>query len=141
MNLKKTMSFNKIKNISIEDSIVKINDTNEIENEFSVKTIQKIYLKAYKHNKYIYCGLITIFAAIVFIYLSVKIAIIVLCILIITTIIANFSLNQKKYFLCIKLKGNNNIYSIPFKTKRKDEMLNVIWEIRRRQLKANLAIN
>jgi hypothetical protein len=141
MNLKKTISLNNIKNISIEESVIKINDTNEIENEFSVKAIQKIYLKTYKHNKYFYFGLLTIFAAIVLIYLSVKIAIILLCILTITTIIANFSLNQKKYFLCIKLTGNNNIYSIPFKTKRKDEILNVIWEIRRQQFEASVGTN
>ena len=61
MNLKKTISFNKIKNISIENSIIKINNTNETENEFSVKTIQKIYLKARKQNVHlIYVNLIAL---------------------------------------------------------------------------------
>lgn len=139
MNFKKTMSLNKIKKISIEDSIVKINDTNEIENEFSVMMIQKIYLKAHKQNLYlIYFSLITIIAAIVIFYVPLKLAFGILFLLIVTMVVAKFSLNKKKYVLYIKSNGNNNIYSIQFNTKRKEEILNVIWEIKRQQFKASV---
>ena len=84
MNLKKTISFNKIKNISIENSIIKINNTNEIENEFSVKTIQKIYLKARKQNLHlIYIILIALISAIIIFYLSLILVLGMLFILII----------------------------------------------------------
>ena len=139
MNFKKTMSLNKIKKISIEDSIVKINDTNEIENEFSVMMIQKIYLKAHKQNLYlIYFSLITIIAAIVIFYVPLKLAFGILFLLIVTMVVAKFSLNKKKYVLYIKSNGNNNIYSILFNAKRKEEILNVIWEIKRQQFKASV---
>lgn len=139
MNFKKTMSLNKIKKISIEDSIVKINDTNEIENEFSVMMIQKIYLKAHKQNLYlIYFSLITIIAAIVIFYVPLKLAFGILFLLIVTMVVAKFSLNKKKYVLYIKSNGNNNIYSIQFNAKRKEEILNVIWEIKRQQFKASV---
>ena len=140
MNLIKTISFNKIKNISIENSIIKINNTNEIENEFSVKTIQKIYLKARKQNLHlIYIILIALISAIIIFYLSLILVLGMLFILIISMVITKYSLNQKKYFLCIKFIGNNNVYSIPFNIKRKDEILNVIWEIRRQLFEANVA--
>ena len=139
MNFKKTMSLNKIKKISIEDSIVKINDTNEIENEFSVMMIQKIYLKAHKQNLYlIYFSLITIIAAIVIFYVPLKLAFGILFLLIVIMVVAKFSLNKKKYVLYIKSNGNNNIYSIQFNAKRKEEILNVIWEIKRQQFKASV---
>ena len=142
MNLKKIMSFNKIKNISIEDSIVKINDTNKIENEFSVMMIQKIYLKAHKQNVYlIYFSLIVILAGIIVFYLSLKLALGLIFILIVSMFIAKISLNQKKYMLYIKSNGDKNIYSIQFNTKRKEEILNVIWEIKKQQFESNATTN
>ena len=142
MNLKKTILFNKIKNISIEDSIVKINDTNEIENKFSVMLIQKIYLKAHKQNKYLfYFILITITTAIVMFFASLKLALGIVAMFIVAMFIAKFLLNKKKYILYIKSKEKNTIYSIPFNTKRKEEILKVIWEIKKQQFEATAATN
>ena len=136
------MSFNKIKNISIEDSIVKINDSNEMENEFSVMMIQKIYLKAHRQNAYlIYFSLIVIIAAIVVFYVSLKLALGIALLLIVSMFTTIFSLNKKKYILYIKSNGNNTIYSIPFNTKRKEEILSVIWEIKRIQFEATATTN
>ena len=141
MNLKKTILFNKIKNISIEDSIVKIKDTNEIENKFSVMLIQKIYLKAHKQNKYLfYFTFIAIIAAIGVFYVSLKLALGMAFLLVVAMFIAMFTLNQKKYTLYIK-SNENNIYSIPFNTKRKEEILSVIWEIKKQQFEANSITN
>ena len=140
MNLKKTMPFNKIKNISINDSIVKINDSNEIENEFSVTTIQKIYLKAHKQNKYLfYLSLLALIVVIVAFQVSLKLTLGITFLLIVSIFISELSWKQKKYTLYIKLYKNNNIYSIPFNTKRKEEVLKIIWEIKRLQFEASKA--
>lgn len=134
MNIKKSIQSNKIIDISIENSIVKIKDNNAKKNEFSIIEIQKIYLKAHKSNIYlIYYSLIVLLTALIIPLISFEMIIGFLTIFIITIVLVEFSLNQKKYFLYIKLSDNNNIYSIRFNTKKKDEILNIIWQIRKCQ--------
>ena len=138
MNIKKSIQSNKIIDISIENSIVKIKDNNERKKEFSITEIQKIYLKAHKSNLYlIYCSLISILTILIIPLISFEQIIEFLTILIFTIVIIKFSLNQKKYFLYIKSSDNNNIYSIRFNTKKKDEILNIIWQIRKSQFEIN----
>ena len=52
-------------------------------------------------------------------------------------LITKLSLNKKKYFLYIKLADTNSIYTIQFPTKKKEEIINVIWEIRKQQFEAS----
>ncbi len=134
MNIKKSIQSNKIIDISIDNSFIKIKDNFEEKNEFSITEIQKIYLKSNKSNLHlIYCGLITILTILIIPAISFKLVIGLLILFIITVLIIKFSLDQKKYSLHIKLFENNKTYSIGFTTKRKDEILNIIWQIRKCQ--------
>ena len=118
MYLIKPKLSNRIKDISIENCTVKINDDNEIEKRFSVEQIQKIYLKAHKQNLFlIYFCLITLVSGLIVLYYSIKFVILLLFSLIISILITKFSFNKKKYFLYIKLSDTNSIYSIQFPTK------------------------
>ena len=138
MYLIKPKLSNRIKTISIENCIVKINDNNEIEKKFSVGQIQKIYLKVHKQNVFlIYFCLIALISGLIVFYYSFKLLILLLATLVIAILITRFSLNKKKYFLYIKLNDTNTIYSIQFPTKKKEEILNVIWEIRKQQFEAS----
>jgi hypothetical protein len=138
MYLIKPKLSNRIKNISIENCNVKINDNNEIEKKFSIKQIQKIYLKTHKQNLFlIYFCLITLISVLIVFYYSIKLVILLLIVLIISMLIIKLSFNKKKYFLYIKLTDTNNIYSIQFHTKKKEEILNVIWEIRKQKFEAS----
>lgn len=138
MYLIKPKLSNRIKTISIENCIVKINDNNEIEKKISVEQIQKIYLKVHKQNVLlIYFCLITLISGLIVFYYSFKLLILLLATLVISMLITKFSLNKKKYFLYIKLNDTNTIYSIQFPTKKKEEILNIIWEIRKQQFEAS----
>ena len=138
MYLTKPKLSNRIKTISIENCIVKINDNNEIEKKISVEQIQKIYLKAHKQNVFlIYFCLIALISGLIVFYYSIKLVILLIVFLITSLLITKFSLNKKKYFLYIKLNDTTNIYSIQFPTKKKEEILNVIWEIRKQQFEAS----
>ena len=138
MYLTKPKLSNRIKTISIENCIVKINDNNEIEKKISVEQIQKIYLKTHKQNVFlIYLCLIALISGLIVFYYSIKLVILLIVFLITSLLITKFSLNKKKYFLYIKLNDTNNIYSIQFPTKKKEEILNVIWEIRKQQFEAS----
>lgn len=138
MYLTKPKITNRIKNISIENCTVKINDNNEVEKKISVEQIQKIYLKAHKQNLFlIYFCLFILASGLVASYYSIKLVILLLFILIFLMLITKFSLNKKKYFLYIKLADTNSIYTIQFPTKKKEEIINVIWEIRKQQFEAN----
>ena len=138
MYLTKPKLSNRIKTISIENCIVKINDNNEIEKKISVEQIQKRYLKTHKQNVFlIYFCLIALISGLIVFYYSIKLVILLIVFLITSLLITKFSLNKKKYFLYIKLNDTNNIYSIQFPTKKKEEILNVIWEIRKQQFEAS----
>ena len=138
MYLIKPKLSNRIKTISIENCTVKINDNNEIEKKISVEQIQKIYLKVHKQNVLlIYFCLITLISGLIVLYYSFKLLILLLATLVISMLITKFSLNKKKYFLYIKLNDTNTIYSIQFPTKKKEEILNIIWEIRKQQFEAS----
>jgi hypothetical protein len=138
MYLTKPKLSNRIKTISIENCIVKINDNNEIEKKISVEQIQKIYLKTHKQNVFlIYFCLIALISGLIVFYYSIKLVILLIVFLITSLLITKFSINKKKYFLYIKLTDTNSIYSIQFPTKKKEEILNVIWEIRKQQFEAS----
>ena len=138
MYLIKPKLTNRMKNISIENCIVKINDNNETEKKFSIEQIQKIYLKAQKQNIFlIYFCLITLVSCLIAFYYSIKLVIPLLFIFMFSMLITKLSLNKKKYFLYIKLADTNSIYTIQFPTKKKEEIINVIWEIRKQQFEAS----
>jgi len=138
MKIVKPMLSNTIRNISIENSVIKINDNNELNLEFSIQKIQKIYLKAHKSNFYlIYWSTIILLSSIIFLLFSFKIVIGFIIISLFLMLITKFALNKKKYSLYIKLSDNTKIYSIHFPTKRKEEILNIIWKIRKHQFEMN----
>ena len=138
MYLIKPKLTNRMKNISIENCIVKINDNNETEKKFSIEQIQKIYLKAQKQNIFlIYFCLITLVSCLIAFYYSIKLVIPLLFIFMFSMLITKLSLNKKKYFLYINLAVTNSIYTIQFPTKKKEEIINVIWEIRKQQFEAS----
>jgi hypothetical protein len=138
MYLIKPKLSNSIKTISIENCVVKINDNHEIEKKILVGQIQKIYLKVHKQNVFlIYFCLIALISGLIVFYYTFKLLILLLITLFMSMLITKFSLNKKKYFLYIKLTDTNSIYSIQFPTKKKEEILNVIWEIRKQQFEAS----
>jgi hypothetical protein len=138
MYLIKPKLSNSIKTISIENCVVKINDNHEIEKKILVEQIQKIYLKVHKQNVFlIYFCLIALISGLIVFYYTFKLLILLLITLFMSMLITKFSLNKKKYFLYIKLTDTNSIYSIQFPTKKKEEILNVIWEIRKQQFEAS----
>ena len=138
MYLIKPNLSNSIKTISIENCVVKINDNDEIEKKILVGQIQKIYLKVHKQNVFlIYFCLIALISGLIVFYYTFKLLILLLITLFMSMLITKFSLNKKKYFLYIKLTDTNSIYSIQFPTKKKEEILNVIWEIRKQQFEAS----
>ena len=137
MSSKEILTANRLKTISIENSVLKIRDRFNEEKEFPIKLITKIFLKGKKPNYYaaIVCALVSglLFTVPFFLY-DLKVA--TLLFVISLLIASKFIINRKNYSLFIKF-SENNIYAIKFQTDKREEILSVIWEIRKRQFLNN----
>lgn len=137
MSAKEILTANRIKTISIENSTLKICDRFNEEKEFPIKRINKIFLKGKKTNQYaallgaLISGLL--FTVPFFLY-NIEIA--TLLFVLSLLLVSRFVFKKKIYSLFIKF-SEDNMYAIKFNTNKKEEILSVIWEIRKRQFLNN----
>lgn len=138
MYLQTVLPAKRIKDIAIDNSFIKIKDSNNTKKEFLIESLGKVFLKSRSQNRYLlYFLTFVILDALFGYFVSSILAVSFFIVLIIFLYISKFSLIQKIFFLHIQNKSENSDYAISFKSNRKQEMLDVIWEIRKRQFKLN----
>jgi hypothetical protein len=137
MSTKEILTANRLKTIVIENSTLKICDRFNEEKEFPIKRINKIFLKGKKPNFYaaimgsLICGLL--FTVPFFLYdIEIATFIFVISLLLVSRLV----FKRKIYSLFIKF-SEDKIYAIKFQTEKKEEIISVIWEIRKRQFLNN----
>lgn len=138
MYLQNVLPAKRIKDIAIDNLFIKIKDSDNTKKEFLIESLGKVFLKSRSQNRYLlYFLTFVILVALFGYFVSSILAVSFFIILIIFLYISKFSLIQKIFFLHIQNKSENSDYAISFKSNRKQEMLDVIWEIRKRQFKLN----
>lgn len=137
MSTKELLSANRLKTIAIENATLKICDCYNEEKQFPIKRIDKIFLKGEKPNFHA-AIMISIISGILFTvpFFLYEIEIATFLFVISLFLVSRLVFKRKIYNLFIKF-SEEKIYAIKFQTDKKEEILSVIWEIRKRQFLNN----
>jgi hypothetical protein len=137
MSTKEILTANRLKTIIIENSTLKICDRFDEKKEFPIKRINKIFLKGKKPNFHT-AIMISIISGILFTvpFFLYEIEIATFLFVVSLFLVSKLVFKRKNYNLFIKF-SEDKIYAIKFQTDKKEEILSVIWEIRKRQFLNN----